>query len=885
MPTESVPAPSPKSRGSYSARRLIVITAMLVALLGVLLAAILSIGYQEALRQAMVNQRNISIAFAAQTLSVTQGIDYAMVQTERAYRRSPRQARIDYFDDPRTAQNHVIGIHLFDRDGKLVASATPQYASRPALLAAEIRAPRPQSSSRLSIGISGVDPATGRGIIEFSRLIVDDEGRPIGSILAQVDSERFERIYTLLDLGPGGSVTLFHRNGTMLVRGPPFATGIGRSFAHTHLFTHALPVASQGNIDTRSPIDGVHRIYGYDAVSNYPLVIITGMNKDDALQEWFVMLWAAVAFLVVASTALAFLGRRIMRDWSRQSTLIGRLEMSERRAERSADYRDTILNAVGAPIWVLDRELRLVMWNGAFRQFAGAIGRELAGMPEKELLDPERAAERERRYQAVLEGLGSSEAVAEMRNGAGETRMVIQLTSRLNDPDGEPQLVSVLTDITERHRAEEDLAYLANFDALTGLPNQTQFRRMLEAAVASARQRGGCLGTFVVSLERAHEITDLLGHELGDAAIVQIAEAFSALPKAVVVARIKSAEFAVAVEDGAGCGGIEEFGVALLRRLSEPITVSGRDFYLAPVVGVSLFPQDGGTAEELYRRAESARNRARDDGGEAIKFFSPRSHFDLDQRLTVEAQLRRAVEREELRVVYQPKVDIATGRITGFEALLRWRNAQLGDVPPLTFIPIAERTGLIVPIGSWVLEHVCAQIQSWQMDAGAVKVSVNLAPRQFHQHDLLPMIESHVRRYAIPAGSLELEITESALMSREEEVDQLMHGMRRLGIELSIDDFGTGYSSLAYLKRFPVQRLKIDRAFVRDLGEDGDSAAIAQTIINLARGLKLTVVAEGVENEQQLAMLREMSCDEYQGYLFSKPVEASEVLALLEANR
>lgn len=347
MSTESVPAPNAKPRSSYSAQRLMAVTGVLVALLAVALAVILSISYREALRQEMVNQRNISIAFAAQTLSVTQGIDYAMVQTERAYRRSPQQARIDYFDDPRTAQNHVIGIHLFDRAGRLVASATPQHASRPASLPAEIRAPKPESSSRLSIGISGVDRATGRGIIEFSRLIVDDRGHPIGSILAQVDSERFERIYTLLDLGAGGSVTLFHRNGTMLVRGPPFATGIGHSFAHTHLFTHALPMAPKGTIDIRSPIDGVHRIYGYDAVSNYPLVIISGMNKYDAIKEWFVMLWAAVAFLVVVSLALAFLGRRIMRDWARQSSLIGRLETSEQRAERSADYRDAILNAAG----------------------------------------------------------------------------------------------------------------------------------------------------------------------------------------------------------------------------------------------------------------------------------------------------------------------------------------------------------------------------------------------------------------------------------------------------------------------------------------------------------------------------------------------------------
>jgi diguanylate cyclase (GGDEF)-like protein/PAS domain S-box-containing protein len=874
----------------YSAARLAVVTALLIAFLVAATAGVITMSYRATLQQEMINLRNISIAFSAQTLGVMQAVDQAMLQGERAYRKAPAAPVIDYFDDARAAQEYIIGIHLFDTAGQLVASAGPDDPKVPTVAAAQAApAPEARPASMPRIWISDVDQQTGRGIINVARAVWAGPGRRIGTILAQVDSERFERIYTLLELGKGGSVTLFHLDGTMLVRGPPFSSGIGRSFAGTPLFQKALPVASRGVLDIVSPLDGTRRIYGYDAVSDYPLVIITGLDKVEALDSWFDLLWTAVVFLAMVSSSLVFMAWRVARHTASQSGLIGQLEASEQRAGRSANYLVAILNAVVSPIWVLDRERRLVMYNEAFRRFIGAEPAALEGRREAEVLDPESAPERERRYRAVLDGAPSSEAVTEIRDGRGDVRNVIQLTSRLADPEGAAQLVTVLTDITERHKAEEHLAYLASFDVLTGLPNQTQFRRMLEAEVAVARDRGACLGTIVVSLERAHEITDLLGQEAGDAALRKIGEMFrELLPRAVCVARTRGAEFAAAVHAPARtcCSTLQEFADALLERLSEPLTLEGRDFHLGPVIGVSVFPADGDVADELYGRAHSARNRARDDGGDGVQFFSSSTHSDLDQRLTVEAQLRRALERNELRVVYQPKVSIRTGEIVEFEALVRWSNALLGDISPARFVPIAERTGLIIPIGAWVLEQACAQMQRWESELEApVSVAVNLSPRQFHQKDLLKLISGVVQRHAITPGTLELEITETALMSREQEVDVLMRDIRRLRVGLAIDDFGTGYSSLAYLKRFPVQRLKIDAAFVRDLGIDNDSAAIAMTIINLAHGLNLHVVAEGVETIEQLEMLTEMDCDEYQGFLFSKPVEQDEVVRIVRENR
>jgi diguanylate cyclase (GGDEF)-like protein/PAS domain S-box-containing protein len=850
----------------------------------------LFVSYEDTLRQAKTNLRNLSIAIAAQTFIVAQAVENEKLQAERGHAANgaaePPANALANFGENSLAREYLLGIHLYDNAGRLIASGVPAKPHSPARPSpGEIRSAIDAKLDALRITITDVNPMTGRGVINFTRPTVDANGTRTGTILAQADSERFERIYSLVELGKGGSVTLFNRDGTMLVRGPNFPAGIGKSFAHTPLFEQYLPFSDRGAFATTSPIDGKHRLYGYDAVSTYPLVIITGMDTSNALTSWYSRVWTALISLALISLTVIFLAWRVARDAGRNFTLIGQLAASEERAEKSAEYLATILNAVGTPIWVLDGARRIVMLNDAFSRFVGRRADELVGRAEQDALDPATADERAGRYRDVMEGAQTTEAITEISDGNGEPRTVIQLTSKLFDQAGQPQIVSVLTDVTERQKAERRLTYIANYDLLTGLPNQGQFRRMLEAEIASAAARDACLGTLVVSLERVQEITDLLGHEAGDAALKQIGDVFqSLLPRAKGVARIKSSEFAVVVDAHHGREFLEQYAIELHQRLAGALKVGGREFYLGPVIGVSIFPEDGDSADELFRRADSALNRAGVDVHDTIHFFSERAQTDLDERLKVEAQLRRALEREEFRLVYQPKVQIATGRIVGLEALLRWTNPLLGEVPPVRFIPIAERTGLIIQIGAWALQQACRQVRLWNLAGIDVKVAVNLSPRQFYQKDLLPMIRACVEQNAIQPGSLELEITESALMSREQEVDVLMREIRALGIELSIDDFGTGYSSLAYLKRFPVQRLKVDRAFIRDLGKDDDSAAIVRSIVNLAHGLKLAVVAEGVETAQQLETLRAMACDEYQGFLFSQPVDAAQVAALVEQN-
>jgi len=863
---------------------LMVITGALILVLGMLTVWMLLLSYDDALRAQKASLRNVATAFAAQTRSVAKAVDGATVRAASIVRFRGASGLGEVLGDGSSAGalDDIRRLAVVDAAGRVVASIGADMASLPPLPPLPARSPGSEDAHALRITLSDIDPDSGRAFINFIRPLTTRDGAPDGAVVAQVDSTHFQSLYSLVELGEGGSVTLFHHDGTMLVRGPAYAGGIGVSFHATPLFREQLPRSARGGFATRSPLDAAERLYGYDSVGQYPLVVIAGTNRNAALASWYGRLWTALVFYLMLSVAMAFLAWRVARDAQRQAQLIDLLSASETRLGNSFAYLTAIIDAVAAPIWVLDARLRIVMANQAFARLVGRASSDLVGQEEQALFAPD-DAERIRRYRKLLEEGVGVESVGVVPDPDGEARTVIQLTNSLDAGAGDVQLVSVLTDITALTRAEAQLAYLAEFDVLTGLPNQVRFLRQLEQRLLESVNSGRPLAILVVVLERLHEIADLLGPDASNRALAHIGALLrDAAGAAIEVAHLRGAEFAVLLDAHAGRSAVECFAVALHERLSAPVALDGREFCLGPALGVALFPEDAGSADALYRCAQRACGSHGGESDLAIRFHSTHACGDLDERLRLEAHLRRALERDELRLVFQPKATVADARVVGFEALLRWTSPALGEVAPVRFIPIAERTGLILPIGAWVLEQACRSIGAWSRELGRpVKIAVNLSPRQFYQKSLLPTLVRCLREHGVPAGCLELEITETALMSREEEVDRLMHAIRALGVELSIDDFGTGYSSLAYLKRFPVSRLKVDRAFVRDLGRDEDSAVIARSIVNLARGLKLSVVAEGVETHAQLAALRAMACDEYQGFLFSRPLEAAAALALL----
>jgi len=440
----------------------------------------------------------------------------------------------------------------------------------------------------------------------------------------------------------------------------------------------------------------------------------------------------------------------------------------------------------------------------------------------------------------------------------------------------------VFSDITERKEAERQIHRLAYYDPLTGLPNRTLFYSLLEQALTTAHRSQGHGAVLFLDLNRFKNINDSFGHTPADAVLKEVGRRLAmTLRKEDIVSRLGGDEFVIALLDISRREHAGHVALKLLAALAEPFVVGQHEVLLSASIGISIFPEDGRDTETLLKNADVAMYRAKRLGTSAHIFYSQEMNLRSFEQLKLEGALRRAIERDEFCLYYQPQLDLASGRITGAEALLRWRHAEQGMVPPAQFIPIAEETGLIIPIGEWVINAACRQIRAW-MDQGMpqVRIAVNLSTRQFSTA-LPKLILGIIARHGIPADALELEITESMLMHNTESVVAMMREFAAAGILMSLDDFGTGYSSLSYLKRFPIDNLKIDQSFVRGIPADQDDSAIARAIISMAKNLRLSVIAEGVENAEQMEFLRDAGCDEIQGYFFSRPIPADEFAALL----
>ena len=439
-------------------------------------------------------------------------------------------------------------------------------------------------------------------------------------------------------------------------------------------------------------------------------------------------------------------------------------------------------------------------------------------------------------------------------------------------------------DVTDRKQAEIKTEFLAYYDLLTGLPNQTLLHERLVDTLAAARERGRRIALLLVELDRFKVINDSLGEEFGDRLLQELAARLrSETVKDCVVARVGGAEFAIILPDVDDVCQVRAVAKYLMVKLNAEYCFLGQSFNAFCYVGISIFPENGADSEALMKRSDVAMCRAREDSPNRFAVFTEEMNDRLVERLTLENGLRQVLARNELFLEYQPQVDIRTGAITGLEALLRWKHSKLGLIPPDNFIEIAETSGLIVPIGEWVLRKACSQARAWQEKGlPAVPVSVNVSAIQFRQQGFSELVGNVLRETGLSPELLELELTESLLLSNADVMSSTTAGLRELGVTLAIDDFGTGYSSLGYLKQFKVNRLKIDRSFIKDVPVDADGAAIAIAIIEMARALNLAVLAEGVEKEAQLAFLRKQQCYTIQGFYFSKPASADKIGELLQ---
>ncbi|MGZ4111704.1 MAG: bifunctional diguanylate cyclase/phosphodiesterase, partial [Tumebacillaceae bacterium] len=434
-----------------------------------------------------------------------------------------------------------------------------------------------------------------------------------------------------------------------------------------------------------------------------------------------------------------------------------------------------------------------------------------------------------------------------------------------------------------RDKTEENL-FQANHDSLTGLPNRRYFREILQTALKQAEQSDEQLAVMFIDLDRFKNINDTLGHSVGDVFLQQVAIRLAdCLPEGGTISRHGGDEFTLILPQVGEMREAEEVAERIIETMTDPYHLLGHELFSSISIGISMYPSDGDDLDTLIKNADMAMFLAKEQGGNNYKIYNTKLNESAHERMVLETKLRKAIERGELQLNYQPKLDLATNRITGMETLVRWNNPDLGFISPGVFIPVAEETGLIVEIGEWVLRTACAQNKAWQ-DAGyaPLRVAVNLSARQFVNHDLVQTVRNVLQETGLDPNWLELEITESILMQNTEEIIATLHVFKQMGIQIAIDDFGTGYSSLSYLKRFPIDSLKIDQSFVRDITDDLNDAEIATAIISLGHSLNLKVIAEGVETTAQQNFLVGKLCDEMQGYLFSRPLTTGDFEKLLQ---
>jgi diguanylate cyclase (GGDEF)-like protein len=461
----------------------------------------------------------------------------------------------------------------------------------------------------------------------------------------------------------------------------------------------------------------------------------------------------------------------------------------------------------------------------------------------------------------------------------------VEIYWQLYQHAGQPAiLLGVARDISERRQAEELLRHMAHYDSLTGLPNRTLFFQTLGDAITLAQDKAWRIVVLFIALDRFKNINDSLGTTLGDELLRQFSNRLVQCVRIRdTVGRMGGDEFALILTMPRDQQDAVHTANEVREALRQPFDLDGHQAVLSASIGIAMYPDDATDPETLVKYADTAMERAKQAGRDGYRFFTAGMNVQVLARLDLELALRHAVERGELLLHYQPKVNLNTGAIAGAEALLRWQRPGFGLVYPAEFVPVMEDTGLIVRVGAWIIDDACRQIGAWLRDGtGPVRVAVNVASRQFVEGDLEQVVRDALAKHRVPAELLELELTETALMSNAERTITVLTNLKALGIKVAIDDFGTGYSSLAYLQRFPIDKLKIDIAFVRDITTNPNDAAIAQAIISMAHSLKLRVIAEGVETRAQLEYLRRSRCDEIQGYFFSRPVAAADMAALVE---
>lgn len=736
---------------------------------------------------------------------------------------------------------------------------------------------RDDPASGLAIGAPVKGRISGRWVINLARAVRDDQGRFCGLVQGSVPLDHLIARLRPLQVGEGGAFTLFTNDFRLVARHPwPGDVAIGSTFGSPQLRQLIARGTTAGPYIAPSIVDGVERTSYLRRVLGTPYYLVVGIATEDYLTAWRQERSKAIGLVALSLILSVIIATLFLRAWHRQASAADALQQAYRVLETEKQLNQTIVRSSPLAIYTRDRRGIVTAWNPAAERLFGWREREVLGRPL-----PSLPAGRERESVELRERVLGGETLLDVEvqrlRSDGSTCELSTTMAPLHDASGTiTGYLAIAADITARKEAERQVEFLAYRDVLTGLPNRLLLQDRLKQAMAHADRTHRHIALLFLDLDNFKTINDSLGHGVGDAMLREVAQRLRLCVRETdTISRQGGDEFLFVLSDLGGTDDITPVLQKVRERLQAPFLIEGHELTTSASIGVALYPDDAQDFETLLQKADTAMYRAKDAGRNQYRYFDEQMNVEAVEHLQIRNGLRRALAQQEFELHYQPQIDLASGHVVGAEALLRWRHPDKGLVPPGRFIPVAEDSGLIVPMGAWVLREACRQAVAWQQRGlPALSIAVNLSAVQLRHGDLLQTLQAALAESGLDPALLELELTESMLIHDIEANLALVRELKACGVHLSIDDFGTGYSSLSYLKRFDVDKLKVDQTFVHDLAQDAEDAAIVRAIIQMARSLDLLTVAEGVEDEQALQRLREFGCTHAQGYLIARPMTA-----------